>query len=301
MSSEEIRLTITPQQAKYGVITTVSLATGPARLRIPPSKDGDLVRARVGAAEVLVRIRVGPDAGVPASPTPPPTASRPPTASPTPPPNPAATPPPSARAPGPTSGAAFFGTPGVPTTGPGQTGPGPGSRPGGTPTARGCLVALGVVVALVVGAVVLTNVNDDDGPEAAPRPAPSFSASVWSPSPDPTPPPVVSTPTPPETPADTAATPSEEPAPTPFDRGTCLNGTLPDSTTAQRVTGVEEVSCSASDAHYRVIESIPLTSDLDRCNDNPKTEYAFSYRYTRNGIPINEYVYCLVGIGSYGR
>lgn len=293
MSSEEFPLTITPQQARYGVITTVNLSTGPARLRIPPSKDGDLVRARVGAAEVLVRIRVGPDAGVPTTPSP--------IVPPPPPPPPAPTAP--ASAPGP--GAAFFGAPTAPMATPGQPGPGsgPGSRPGSTSGARGCLVALGVVVALVVGAVVLTNLNDndEDGPEAAPRPAPSFSA--WSP--DPTPPPAVSTPTPPETspetPADTVPTPSEEPAPTPFDRGTCLNGTLPDSTTAQRVTGVEEVSCSASDAHYRVIESIPLTSDLDRCNDNPKTEYAFSYRYTRNGIPINEYVYCLVGIGSYGR
>ncbi|MFD3556745.1 hypothetical protein ACFWWA_32275 [Streptomyces goshikiensis] len=57
-------------------------------------------------------------------------------------------------------------------------------------------------------------------------------------------------------------------------------------------TGVREVSCSASDAHYKVIQSIPLTSDLNRCNDNPKT---------RGGIPLNEYVYCLVGIGSYAR
>lgn len=294
MPSEEIHLTITPQQARYGVITTVNLSTGPARLRIPPSGDGDLVRARVGAAEVLVRIRVGPDAGVPTTPLP------------AVPPAPA----PAVPAPSPTSGASYFGPPTAPTAPtavPGQ--PGPGSRPRSASGVRGSLVALGVLVAVVVGAVVLTNLNDEGGPEAAPRPAPSFSS--WSP--DPTPPPAVSTPpavsppsavstpTPRETPADAAPVPSEEPAPTPFDRGTCLNGTLPDSTTAQRVTGVEEVSCSAADAHYRVIESIPLTSDLDRCNDNPKTEYAFSYRYTRNGIPINEYVYCLVGIGSYGR
>ncbi|MGW1283561.1 LppU/SCO3897 family protein [Streptomyces sp. NPDC002586] len=91
------------------------------------------------------------------------------------------------------------------------------------------------------------------------------------------------------------------PDPSPYTSGTCLNGTLPDSTTAQSVSGVDEVSCSASDAHYQVIETIPLTSDMSRCNDNPRTQYAFSSRYTINGSTINEYVYCLVGLGSYAR
>ncbi|WBO64570.1 LppU/SCO3897 family protein [Streptomyces camelliae] len=94
---------------------------------------------------------------------------------------------------------------------------------------------------------------------------------------------------------------SPSPEPSPYTSGTCLNGTLPDSTTAQSVSGVEEVSCSASDAHYEVIESIPLTSDMSRCNDNPRTQYAFSSRYTINGATVNEYVYCLVGLGSYAR
>ncbi|WP_371618455.1 hypothetical protein [Streptomyces sp. NBC_00454] len=162
-------------------------------------------------------------------------------------------------------------------------------------------MALGVLAALVVGAAVLSGLNHEDGPEAAPEPAPSL--SVWSPdpvtTPNPTPTAVRTTPAGGAVPAP-APVPSEA-APTPFDRGTCLNGSLPDSTTAQKVTDVEEVSCSASDAHYRVIESIPLTSDLNRCNDNPKTEYAFSYRYTVNGATLNQYVYCLVGIGSYAR
>ncbi|EST30613.1 LppU/SCO3897 family protein [Streptomyces roseochromogenus] len=98
---------------------------------------------------------------------------------------------------------------------------------------------------------------------------------------------------------DPYGTPS--PDPSPYTSGTCLNGTLPDSTTAQSVSGVDEVSCSASDAHYKVIETIPLTSDMSRCNDNPQTQYAFSSRYTINGSTINEYVYCLVGLGSYAR
>ncbi|OLZ65065.1 hypothetical protein AV521_32870 [Streptomyces sp. IMTB 2501] len=98
---------------------------------------------------------------------------------------------------------------------------------------------------------------------------------------------------------DPYGTPS--PTPSPYTSGTCLNGTLPDSTTAQSVSGVDEVSCSASDAHYKVIETIPLTSDMSRCNDNSQTQYAFSSRYTINGSTINEYVYCLVGLGSYAR
>ncbi|NXY98150.1 hypothetical protein HYE82_28030, partial [Streptomyces sp. BR123] len=89
--------------------------------------------------------------------------------------------------------------------------------------------------------------------------------------------------------------------PSPYDEGTCLNGTLPDSTTATRVNNVDEVPCSAPDAHYRVIQRFSFTSDMNRCDANPKTQYAFSHRYTRNGVPINEYVYCLVGMGSYAR
>ncbi|GGQ93322.1 hypothetical protein GCM10010216_64660 [Streptomyces flaveolus] len=94
---------------------------------------------------------------------------------------------------------------------------------------------------------------------------------------------------------------TESAAPDPYDSGTCLNGTLPDSTTAQEVDDVEEVDCSASDAHYQVIQTFPMTSDLSQCNSNSRTEYAFSYRYTLNGAAINEYVYCLVGLGPYAR
>ncbi|MCX4628263.1 hypothetical protein [Streptomyces sp. NBC_01443] len=229
MESQEIPITITPQQAAHGVILTVPLATGAARLRIPPSRDGDLVRARLGQDEVLLRIRVAP---------------------------------------------------------------GPGPAPAPASSSRGCLVALGIVVAIVIGAILLNSGGDDGDSTANRTPTPTPSYSSWSPAP--APPPVNSS-------SDPLAPPSEEPAPSPFDRGTCLNGTLPDSTTPTKVTGVEEVSCSASDAHYKVIESIPLTSELDRCNSNPKTQYAFSYRYSRGGITINEYVYCLVGLGSYAR
>lgn len=244
MSSQEIQITITPQQAVHGVILSHPLPTGIVRLRIPPSRDGDLVRARVGTEELLLRIHV---AGTPGPPPPPPQPGR-----------------------APKSGA------------------------------RGWLMALGAAAGVLVAFLI---VSDGDEPDSKPSATalPSYSAS-----PSPTLPTFSATPTrqaAPTTraPRTTPAAPTEPAAPTPFDRGTCLNGELPDSTTAQRVSGVEEVSCSASDAHYRVIESIPGTSDLERCSDNPRTEYAFSYRYTLNGSVINQYVYCLVGIGAYAR
>ncbi|WP_411102913.1 hypothetical protein [Streptomyces sp. cmx-4-9] len=194
---------------------------------------------------------------------------------------------------------------------PGSVPPAPGDKKG----VGGCLAACAVLAAVIVGIIAFNSGDDSrnaasDSPTAtaspSPSPSPSYSygsgagsdpsattPSSSAPAADPVP-----------APADTAAWPEASPTtaePSPFDKGTCLNGTLPDSTTPQSVTGVEEVSCSASDAHYRVIESFPFTSDLDRCNDNPKTQYAFSYRYSRGATVINQYVYCLVGIGSYGR
>ncbi|WP_371528002.1 hypothetical protein OG302_19850 [Streptomyces sp. NBC_01283] len=176
----------------------------------------------------------------------------------------------------------------------------PAPRPAPTPgsTARGCLVSLGAIGAVVIVILLLTRGNDDSDDNAAPTSTTSQSAYTYTPS--------TSTPytnDPYDTGTDTAApaaTPTSE-APTPFTSGTCLNGTLPDSETAQEVSNVDEVSCSASDAHYEVIETIPLTSDMSRCDNNPKTQYAFSYRYTLNGSTINEYVYCLIGLGPYAR
>ncbi|MFE6888626.1 hypothetical protein [Streptomyces sp. NPDC057694] len=97
----------------------------------------------------------------------------------------------------------------------------------------------------------------------------------------------------------TSSEPTEDPSP--YTSGTCLNGTLPDSTTAQAVDDIDEVDCSAADAHYRVVETIPLTSDMSRCESNAQTQYAFSSRYTMNGNVISEYVYCLIGLGAYAR
>ncbi|WP_418957603.1 LppU/SCO3897 family protein [Streptomyces tritici] len=156
--------------------------------------------------------------------------------------------------------------------------------------ALGGLVTLGVVGAVIATLVLTAGGEDGTEPTAGPAygssydPSPSYGSS-YEPSYDPEP----------------SEQPTTEEPPDPFDTGTCLNGRLPDSETAQTVSDVEEVSCNAADAHYKVIQTFPFTSDMNRCRSNPRTQYAFSYRYTMNGATINEYVYCLVGLGSYAR
>ncbi|MFE0001914.1 LppU/SCO3897 family protein [[Kitasatospora] papulosa] len=252
MTSTEIPLPLSPRQAAEGDIVTVPLPTGVTRIRIPPSQDGDLVRARVGAQEVLLRVQV--------------------------------------------------------------TGGGSHSYPW----------AAFLGVAAVIGAVVLLGVigaEDKDSSAGSPAASSTYDISSEDPYAEQTEDPYTEDPGTSEA-SDGAEDPvaTEEPedistedpfaedpydsgeeAPDPYESGTCLNGTLPDSTTAQEVSGVDEVSCSASDAHYQVIQTIPLTSDMSRCDANSATQYAFSYRYTLDGATLNEYVYCLIGLGSYAR
>ncbi|MFB6481557.1 hypothetical protein ACFCXF_31970 [Streptomyces virginiae] len=274
MSSQEMLITLTPHQATYGVILPVELPTGTVRLRIPSCRHGDLVRVRVGTEEVLLRIHVtGAGAAW-------------------------------------IAGAGGISPPAATTaTFPAGAGATPPTRPapagGGRGGGRGGLVALAVIAALALGFFLLSDGDDDraDGrtsAEATPTWSPSWTPS-WTPSPSYSPDdsPAAGSSTPDA--ATAPYSPEASPEPSPFDRGTCLNGQLPDSTTPRSVSGVSEVPCSASDAHYRVIESIPGTSDMDSCNDNPKTQYAFSYRYMRGSLVLNQYVYCLVGIGSYAR
>ncbi|MFD9953210.1 LppU/SCO3897 family protein [[Kitasatospora] papulosa] len=252
MTSTEIPLPLSPRQAAEGDIVTVPLPTGVTRIRIPPSQDGDLVRARVGAQEVLLRVQV--------------------------------------------------------------TGGGSHSYPW----------AAFLGVAAVIGAVVLLGVigaEDKDSSAGSPAASSTYDISREDPYADQTEDPYTEDPgtseasdgaedpVATEEPEDTSTEDpfaedpydSGEEAPDPYESGTCLNGTLPDSTTAQEVSGVDEVSCSASDAHYQVIQTIPLTSDMSRCDANSATQYAFSYQYTLNGATLNEYVYCLIGLGSYAR
>lgn len=96
------------------------------------------------------------------------------------------------------------------------------------------------------------------------------------------------------------SSPAPTTAPT-FTTGTCLDGTIPDSSVAVEVTDVNVVDCSSSDAHYRVIQTFPGTTDLSMCDNNPQTQYEFSEEDTLNGIPTDQFVYCLVGLGSYAR
>ncbi|MFI8371744.1 hypothetical protein [Streptomyces sp. NPDC085466] len=219
MSTQEIPLTLTPQQAATGVVIPVTLPIGPTQLRVPPCRHGDLVPVQLAGGTVLLRITV--------------------------------------------------------------SGQAPARRGSGV---AGCLVPL-LVIGAIIGGSYLLNGNDGDEPSDSRPTIPTFSVSPF-----------------PSLDLDSTAdpTPTEE-EPDPYEKGTCLNGTLPDSETAQSVSGVEEVPCSASDAHYKVIQTFPFTSDMDRCNANPKTQYAFSHRYTMNGTTISEYVYCLVGLGSYAR
>ncbi|MER6072326.1 hypothetical protein ABT187_26395 [Streptomyces sp. NPDC001817] len=244
----EIPVSLTPQQAASGTVLRLPPGTGVRvpPVRIPPVRDGDVVRLHTADGEVRLRIRV--------------TAS------------------PSAE-----------------------------KKQG-----LACLGVLGVI-AVVVLLLVLTNrsggsgdASDDAAGSSYSPSAPSYPTATATGEPS-TGDPYSGTP---DTGEPYSSDPygtgdpydgSPSPDPSPYTSGTCLNGTLPNSTTAQSVSGVEEVSCSASDAHYKVIETIPLTSDMSRCNDNPRTEYAFSSRYTINGATVNEYVYCLVGLGSYAR
>ncbi|MER7170935.1 LppU/SCO3897 family protein [Streptomyces mesophilus] len=162
---------------------------------------------------------------------------------------------------------------------PARTGPSAGSR------ARTAVIKTVLAVAVAGGLLLAMNLGDDDDSKNTGSDSPTTAASTPAAS----------------DPATDSPSPSESPAPDPYDQGTCLNGTLPDSETAQEVNDVEEVDCSASDAHYKVIQTFPMTSDLNECNANPKTQYAFSSQYTMNGAVISEYVYCLEGIGSYAR
>ncbi|MFJ8662394.1 hypothetical protein [Streptomyces sp. NPDC093795] len=223
MSTQEIPLTLTPQQAAQGVILTVQLPSGPAHITVRPCRHGELVAARFGEGTVYLRITV--------------------------------------------AGAA---------------------QPAKKSGILGCLVPLFVIGAIIGGISLLSDGEDSTAGSKGPGPVvvPTFSFE---------PPPVLGDPT-----ATATATPTEE-EPDPYDKGTCLNGSLPDSTTAQTVDDVEEVPCSAADAHYKVIQTFPFTSDMDNCNSNPKTQYAFSHRYTMNGSVVSEYVYCLIGLGSYAR
>ncbi|WP_156723397.1 LppU/SCO3897 family protein [Streptomyces apocyni] len=279
MSLREVPLPLTPQEAASGTVRNVSLGSGDTtKVRIPPVRHGQLIRAHVGGTEVLLRIQI-PEVPAP-----------------------------------PRQNAAAASPQGTQRTQQTQRTQKKGSRLAGV---GGCLLVLGVFGGLIYGLVQLTSSDSSTTGSSAPSVTGSSAPSTTEPADptettEPTDPglsspessaeaPVPDAPAPDAPAPDTSSADTSSEAPSPYDQGTCLNGRLPDSTTAQSVSGVDEVPCSASDAHYRVIKTFPLTSDLSRCRAVPNTQYAFSHRYTLNGATINEYVYCLVGLGSYAR
>ncbi|MCA6091162.1 hypothetical protein LE181_03125 [Streptomyces sp. SCA3-4] len=240
----EVTLWLTPEEAAFGVVRTVGLPRGSVNVRVPPVRDGDLIRVSTDKGEALLRIRVG-----------------------------------SVPAPQP-----------------------PGSRASllRSPLLKPLLVlgALGVLV------VVLLTQRDDSSsaaPGAGRTPSPPASRTPFSPGPGDghaapgLPDPLAGTDRP-------TRGPSRLPTPpAPYRTGTCLNGTIPDSTTPVKVNNVGVVACSSSDAHYRVIQTFHGTTDMSRCRENSDTQYSFSSETTLGGRTISSVVYCLVGIGSYER
>lgn len=86
----------------------------------------------------------------------------------------------------------------------------------------------------------------------------------------------------------------------PYQADTCFDGPHITSTTPIDVYDMNEVSCSSSDAHYKVVKTILDSTDLDACNDVDDAEYAFSESDTDEyGVTTWNAVYCLVGLGSY--
>ncbi|MFI9235365.1 hypothetical protein [Streptomyces sp. NPDC053079] len=173
----------------------------------------------------------------------------------------------------------------------------------GGPAAKPLLV-LGVLA--VLAAVVLLTQRDDSTPSTAGRPGAATTAPSPAGSATATPGPVGRTPGSLDPPygdgrSGPASTYPTAAPPAPYTTGTCLNGTLPDSTTPVKVKNVDVVACSSSDAHYRVIQAYHGTTELSRCRDDSETQYSFSSRTTLGGRTISSVVYCLVGIGSYAR
>ncbi|MEU1310514.1 hypothetical protein ABZ419_16680 [Streptomyces cinnamoneus] len=242
--SMEVTLWLTPEEAASGVIRAVGLPRGSVNVRVPPVRDGDLIRVSTDKGEALLRIRVG------SAPTP--------------------------------------------------QSPGAGPSPLRSPLLKPLLVlaALGVLV------VVLLSQRDGSSSSAAPgsgrTPSPLTSRTPFSPGPG-TEHAAPGLPDPLGTGRPTRG-PSRLPAPpAPYRTGTCLNGTIPDSTTPVKVNNVGVVACSSSDAHYRVIQTFHGTTDMARCRDNSDTQYSFSSETTLGGRTISSVVYCLVGMGSYER
>ncbi|MGX8903880.1 LppU/SCO3897 family protein [Streptomyces netropsis] len=175
-----------------------------------------------------------------------------------------------------------------------QPQPGPRRAFTGSPLARPLFILVALCVLLAV--VVLLTRQGDSSPSAS-GPGAGATAPASSGTGDDTGHPDSATHDPGTGPALT--TPPV--APSLYRAGTCLDGTIPDSTTPVSVSDVDVVACSSADAHYRVIQTFHGTTDMSRCRGNSDTQYSFSSERTLNGRTISSVVYCLVGLGSYAR
>ncbi len=169
------------------------------------------------------------------------------------------------------------------------------------------LVTLATIVAVVLVIVAVNALVDQSAPVTVSlgggdtttadatgspvgQPVQPVIPTTAAPVPVPPPPPVVTT----EVPAVTTTVGV-------FDAGTCLTGTIPDSTVAVPADDVTPVPCGSPLAHYRVIQTFPDTANMALCDSVRKTQYAYSSEITEDGVPVNQYVYCLVGLGRYAR
>lgn len=87
--------------------------------------------------------------------------------------------------------------------------------------------------------------------------------------------------------------------PTGYLNGSCLTGDIPEIAIPVPANDVFEVDCASPDAHYQVIQVFPGTDDMTRCDANPDTRYSYSETTTMNGVPVNQFVYCMIGLGPY--
>ncbi|MFI5615037.1 hypothetical protein [Amycolatopsis sp. NPDC051903] len=157
---------------------------------------------------------------------------------------------------------------------------------------KACLVALAVVVvaaAIFAGRLAFTapavNVTAPTGKAAQPLPTSALPSTASAPSP---------APQIPATSAAAATSTSDH-----YDEGVCLSGTIPDTSGVEVPAGdLTEVPCSSKAAHYKVIHALTGTSDLHQCDTyrNPRTPFSFGEQYTMNGVPVEQYVYCMIEV-----
>ncbi|MFG1604075.1 hypothetical protein [Actinoplanes sp. NPDC049265] len=149
---------------------------------------------------------------------------------------------------------------------------------------------------LVSGAAIVMATTGDDSVPPAPVAVMRIPEPVVLRSPGTQPHTVSSEYAPPKPTPTEAPEPEPEPRRTGFTAGTCLAGKKPKGSLATLNEKLTPVSCGSRAAAFKVIKTFLGTSDLDRCNAVRRTQYAYFERLTINGAPVNEFVYCMIGV-----